>query len=397
MKKRVMILGAGVFQLPLIQKAKEMGYETVVVSYAGSYPGIPLADIFLDIDTTNIDKILDAARTYKIAGIVTTGTDVSVPTLGAVVDALGLRGPTQWMARTASSKTSFRTLLRENGLRHPDFSVCRSADDVQIFARRSSRKIVVKPDDSSGSRGVSVLDKNPAEETVMNAWQKARHFSRNGLVCAETFIHGTEVGGDAFFKDGKLHFLGTTAKHLTGVIVQGHSFPGTLTSFESRLIENEIASVAAAFGYTDGPMNFDVMVNETGVTVLEIGLRNGGNGIPDLIRHNRGVDLLAWTLEHALEGSLSEAQVSSTPQEISSYIFGSSRSGRLLEVSNIQSLQAEVPQIISMALAKIPGDLVNEFTHNAHLVGYLLIHCGAGDYNEITSRIREVLKVTVEA
>lgn len=396
MKKRVMILGAGVFQLPLIQKAKEMGYETVVVSYSGSYPGIPLSDIFLEIDTTNIDKILDAARTYKIAGIVTTGTDVSVPTLGAVVDALGLRGPTQWMARTASSKTSFRTLLRDNGLQHPDFSACRSAEDVQIFARQSSRKIVVKPDDSSGSRGVSVLDKNPAQETVMNAWQKARHFSRNGLVCAETFIHGTEVGGDAFFKDGNLHFLGTTAKHLTGVIVQGHSFPGTLTPLENRSIENEILGVAGALGYTDGPMNFDLMVNETGVTVLEIGLRNGGNGIPDLIRHNRGVDLLAWTLEHALEGSLSEAQVPSTPQEISSYIFGSPRPGRLLEVSNIQSLQAEVPQIFSMTLAKKPGDLVDEFTHNAHLVGYLLIHCGAGVYNEIIPRIREVLKVTVE-
>ena len=396
MKKRVMILGAGIFQLPLIQKAKEMGYETLVVSYAGRYPGTPIADIFLEIDTTKIDEILDAARAYKISGIVTTGTDVSVPALGAVVDALGLRGPTKWMACTASSKTSFRTLLRDNGLQHPDFCVCRSAEDVKAFARQSTQRIVVKPDDSSGSRGVTVLDKNPAEETIMSAWQKAQCFSRNGLVCAETFIRGTEVGGDAFFKDGNLLFIGTTKKHLMGVIVQGHSFPCVLTPFESKLVENEILGVVKALGYTDGPINFDVMLNETGVTVLEIGLRSGGNGIPDLILRNRGVDLLAWTLEHALENSLSKARVSCTQQEISSYIFGSPRSGKLLEVSNIQSLHAEIPQIFSMTLAKTPGDLVSEFTHNANLVGYLLIHCGAEEYYELIPRIQEVLKVAVE-
>jgi hypothetical protein len=50
-KKKIMILGAGVYQVPLIKKAQEMGLSTVVVCTPGKYPGIPLADIFLDIDT----------------------------------------------------------------------------------------------------------------------------------------------------------------------------------------------------------------------------------------------------------------------------------------------------------------------------------------------------------
>ena len=69
-----------------------MGLETVVLSYAGNYPGIPLADIYLEIDTTNTVQVLEAARRYNISGIVTAGTDVSVPTIGVVVDSLGLRG-----------------------------------------------------------------------------------------------------------------------------------------------------------------------------------------------------------------------------------------------------------------------------------------------------------------
>ena len=42
-KKKLMILGAGIYQVPLIKKAKEMGLETLVVSIKGNYPGIALA------------------------------------------------------------------------------------------------------------------------------------------------------------------------------------------------------------------------------------------------------------------------------------------------------------------------------------------------------------------
>ena len=71
-----MILGAGVYQAPLIKTAKEMGFYTIVVSRNGNYPGIALADVFLNIDTTDSANILIAAKQFKIDGIVTTGTDV---------------------------------------------------------------------------------------------------------------------------------------------------------------------------------------------------------------------------------------------------------------------------------------------------------------------------------
>ena len=66
MKNRIMILGAGVYQVPLIIKANEMGLETIVISPKGNYPGILLADIFLEIDTTDSKGILKAAKIYDI-------------------------------------------------------------------------------------------------------------------------------------------------------------------------------------------------------------------------------------------------------------------------------------------------------------------------------------------
>ena len=44
MKKKLLILGAGIYQVPLIETAKRMGLETIVASIPGNYPGFALAD-----------------------------------------------------------------------------------------------------------------------------------------------------------------------------------------------------------------------------------------------------------------------------------------------------------------------------------------------------------------
>lgn len=390
-----MILGAGVYQVPLIRKAAGMGLETVVVSPPGRYPGIPLADIVLGLDTTDIPRIVSAAADYAVAGIATTGTDVCVSTVGAVADALGLNGPSRELADTVSSKTAFRAFQRQHHLPCPDFAVCRSGNEAVMFYRALKADAVIKPDDSSGSRGVTVLHAGQPDSAVDAAYQEAIRHSRNGLVCAEAFIEGREVGGDAFLVDGTLAFLTITSKHMRGVLVLGHSLPGTLSLSDSRGVRDAIIQAAERLGYRDGPLNFDVIIGQGGATILEMGLRNGGNGILDLVYHAEGVDLLEWVLAYAL-GHPIPARQPCPACAVSSYVFGSDRAGRLTAVSGLETLQAGVPEVFKMILAKSPGDDVVPFTHNANLVGYLLVRCGASSYRDVGLKIRQTLKVEVE-
>ena len=87
-----MILGAGIYQVPLIQKAKEMGLETIVVSIPGNYPGFAFADKVYKLDTRDQEAVLRAAQRERIDGICTSGTDVAVVTIGYVCEKLGLPG-----------------------------------------------------------------------------------------------------------------------------------------------------------------------------------------------------------------------------------------------------------------------------------------------------------------
>ena len=99
--KKLMIMGAGIYQVPLILAAKEMGIHTIAVSIPGNYPGFAYADEILHINTVDSQAVLRAAREKQIDGICTAGTDVAVMTIGRVNDAMGLSGISYEAAKIA--------------------------------------------------------------------------------------------------------------------------------------------------------------------------------------------------------------------------------------------------------------------------------------------------------
>ncbi|UTY38106.1 hypothetical protein NMU03_10420 [Allocoprobacillus halotolerans] len=111
--KKLMILGAGIYQVPLIKKAKEMGVYTIVVSIPGKYPGFQLADKVYYENTTDYDTILKIAKKEKIDGIMTAGTDVAVITIGYVCDQLGLKGLSRSAAEQATNKMLMKKVLKK--------------------------------------------------------------------------------------------------------------------------------------------------------------------------------------------------------------------------------------------------------------------------------------------
>ena len=66
--KKIMILGAGIYQVPLIKTAKKLGLYTIVVSIPGNYPGFELADKVYYENTVDDEKILEIAKEEQITG-----------------------------------------------------------------------------------------------------------------------------------------------------------------------------------------------------------------------------------------------------------------------------------------------------------------------------------------
>jgi biotin carboxylase len=391
----ILILGAGLFQVPLIRNAKRLGLTTHVVSRAGDYPGIEMADFFHQIDTTDIPAVIELAKHLKVDAAITSGTDVCIPTLGALCDEIGLAGPSRQVAETVSRKDAFRAFAKMSGMRHPRFAVVREVGELPCALTNLTLPVLFKPVDSSGSRGVNLLATTDPDQAT-SAFYFARSQSPAGAVCVEEMLPGIEVGGNAMLYEGRLVFLAISAKHMNAFLVRGHSYPTNITSSQQHLVQRELEECCRGLGYSHGPLNFDVMVTDDSATIIEVGARLGGNGLSNLIEYAYGYDIELDILRLAL-GQGPAPPTDAIVRPCGSWVFGSTRAGRLISVARLADVRRVCPCVWDLVCHAKPGQHVEPMVHNANLLGYILFTVNSSsDYHTISDHLQRQPLIEVD-
>ena len=289
--RQMMILGAGIYQVPLLKKARELGFHTIAVSCPGPYPGFSLADEALYLDTTDAEGILAAARERGIGGICTTGTDVAVRSIGLVNDELGLSGISGAAARSLTDKSLMKKAFAGAGVRTADFRRVFDLSEAKEALRELGAPCVVKVTDKSGSRGVIRVD---SEEELAEAYTAARAVTGKPYLLVEKFIEGHEIGVDAFICRGeavlllphdKLMFHGART-----TVPVGHIFPYPMSAALEADLKEQVRRIILATGMDNCAMNMDAFVVGEKIYVIEAGGRCGATCIPELISMYGGID-----------------------------------------------------------------------------------------------------------
>ena len=374
-KDRIMILGAGVYQAPLIRKAAKMGLETVVVSPRGMYPGIPLADIYLDLDTTDETGVFHAAKKYAVSGIATTGTDVCLPALGKVTDGLGLAGPGHDAARRSMDKSMMKQALSEHGVPAAEFGVFTSHEEAGAFAGAMGGPVMVKAADSSGSRGISRVD-DPSG--FRKAWEHARASARSGRVIVERFLSGIEFGAQAFVHGGRNGESRVAAVFPHGDTVTpgpfltpvGHCMPSPLTKTQEQETARVIQQAVHALGIADCVANVDLMLVDGAPVIIEIGARMGATCIPEVLFVYTGID----AYEHVIRLALGEyPEIRETGKQPNAcLLLRSPATGTVKDILIPDSVKGH-PSVVEIQIDVKPGDAVKTFEVGPDRIGHLVV------------------------
>lgn len=357
--RKLMILGAGIYQVPLIAKAHELGLETLVVSYPGPYPGLDMADRALLIDTTDARAVLDAARREQIDGIVTTGTDVAVHTIGVVCDALGLIGVNERTARVLTDKAAMKEMFVSGSVPTAPYEEVRSLQQAESAAQRIGFPVMVKACDVSGSRGITKVSR-PQE--VPEAYRAAMAATHTDHIVVERFVAGSEIGIDGFVCNGALALFAPHSKFVyhagNSTIPAGHAFPLRAAPDVLARARRAIERALEASGLTDGAFNSDVMITPEGdCSILEMGARCGATGIPELISLYTGIDYYAQLI-HAALGDPVSLQAKDTPVPCMSKLLFSESGGAVARIDGegIERIRQTYNAQITVDVA--PGDIV---------------------------------------
>lgn len=299
--KKLMILGAGTYQVPLIQTAKDMGLYTIVVSRPGNYQGFALADKVYELDTRDREGILQAAREEKIDGICTSGTDVAVATIGYVCEQLGLSGIPLSAAEILTDKAKMKEAFLKGGVCASKGKRVYHLEEMKPVAESLGYPMVVKRVDSSGSRGITVVkEESQLEEAFAHAIEK----SSRDYVLAEGFLSGMEIGVDGFVQDHKLIFLAPHGKFIYHgkciTVPVGHEFPYRCSDKVYEEIRRQMQLAVTASGADQCSVNADVFVDGETVSVIEMGGRTGATCIPELISIYYGFNFYEKMIRSAL-------------------------------------------------------------------------------------------------
>ena len=298
--KKLMILGAGRHQMPLIQSAIDLGLETHVCSIDGDYPGIPMAPHFHDVDISNQHHVLSIAKALQPDGILTTATDVCLQSIGTVVDELELHGSGLEASSACLNKAIMKQKLVESGVPTAQYRIVQNANDgVEFFSERSS-PCVIKPVDSSGSRGVTkVTDVSEIE----HAFQSARTFSRTGDVLIEEWLEGEEFGAQAIVINKRCNLLVLHSDMTTAPprrIPVGHGCPHPEEDQLLELVQNIVDDAIDCIGINDTISNIDFILTDDGPKIIELTCRMGGTRLPEVCGTYWGLDFYALAIHLAL-------------------------------------------------------------------------------------------------
>lgn len=369
--KQVMVLGAGIYQLPLIQKAREMGLYTVAVSIYGPYPGFAVADECIYLDTIDSGAVLLEARKRKIDAVCTTGTDVAIPTLACICDDLKLPGVSCQAARMLTDKCAMKEMFSHGGVRTADFFVVENEEEAARAAEKLGYPVVVKAPDSSGSRGITSVGR---PESLTEAVAEAKRVSRNGRMVVERFLDGCEIGVDGFVLRGEVvlclpHNKSVYRTARTG-IPAGHSFPFAGDEALRKEILRQLRLVIAASGADNCAFNADIIVCNGMPYVVEVGARAGATGIPEAISLHTGVDYYRLIID-AAQGRAQIPHIIGHTPAMSRLIFAE-KSGRIRSINEpLLSLAREGTH--SLSLDCRPGDSVSAPRNGTDRIGQLVL------------------------
>ena len=392
--KKVLVLGGGIYQVPLIRRAVDKGYRVTVASLHEDDPGMGLSHESITMNITDKKTICAFVREKNIDAVVSTGTEFSIPTIGHVHEQLGLPGISQETASITTNKILAQTRFAEQGVPIARFNCVKSLTDAVSAAEKIGFPVFIKAPDSSGSRGISMVQ---TPEEMEPAFNEAMSISRNGDVLVEEMLTGLEFGAQVIVVNGEVRQClchNDTVSPPPVTVPIGHSLPFTGSEANEHTAFDVCTKAVKALNIQNAVCNADLIATPGGVRVFEIGARIGATGLAEIVDIHHGINLYDIALSFAL-GETPEIKKRTGPAA-AYLIIQAPRTGKLVRCVVPESVRG-MEGVVEAAFDCQPGAQVNTFRIGPDRIGHVLVTAGdVRSAEELAKKAAGMLDIEVE-
>lgn len=276
MQANILVFGGGPLQLSIIQRAKHLGFTTIVIDPDSDAPGRQIADVFFSVAGNDFETTLQIAIEKHVKGIVTAATDKPILMMCRIAEQLDLPFPSYESCETLLDKAKFKTFLQNHNLLYASGDEYQGDDALPKFDLKYP--VIVKPVMNSGSRGVIKCER---PEYLRSAITETLTHCKDLRFLIEEFIEGDEISVEALVQNNKVHLLQITDKILTPPpynVELGHIQPSKFHYLKGD-ISDLIQTVVDKTGLNNCALHPELKINDDKITIIEIGPRLGGDFI----------------------------------------------------------------------------------------------------------------------
>ena len=386
------MLGGAHSQIPVIKAAREMGHYVITCDYLEDNPGHKYAHEYYNVSTTDKEAVLSLASSLKIDGIVCYASDPAAPTAAYVAEKLGLPSNPYQSVEILSNKDRFREFLKENNFNVPRAKGYYTLEEAEAEFHSFKMPVMVKPVDSSGSKGVSKID---SIDLLREKVEDALSYSRVKRFIIEEYIEksGYHIGGDGFSVDGRLAFLCLANEHfpvsrINPFVPVSASWPSAMPKHIQNKIHHEIQRALNLLNMKTGAYNFDIRIDDKeDIYFIEMGARNGGDLYPQVINYATGIDMVEYTIKAALGDNCSDLTMVEPKGYWAVYLLNSQNSGIFKGVDIHEEIQKN---IVEYELLVNQGEETSALTGAHAKVGIMILQFSSMD--EMLDKVENMTK-----
>lgn len=288
-KKRLLLLGGGHAEIPLIKAAQTLGYYVVTTGNAREGLGHPFADKNVFEDFSNKDAMLELARREKVDAVCSGCNDFALLSTVYVCEKLGLPGHDSYATSLQiHHKDRYRALAER--LNIPTPRAVSVKNRAEFDALHLNFPVIVKPIDLTGGKGIH---RAANYEEAAKAYEDAVSRTREDHVVVEEFVTGTNHGFSAMLVKGKVafYFADNEQYFVNKYMVSGASTPSTTSERGLQLLCEYSERIATALNLVDGILHIQYIERDDGIPVIiEICRRPPGDLYIKFVQYATGVD-----------------------------------------------------------------------------------------------------------
>lgn len=360
--KRLLIMGGVHFSCEIIRKAQEMGIYVLVADYnkIEDSPGKQIADEAVDLSVVDVEAVVNYVKNNNIDGVFVGFNDMLLPYYADICDKCSLPCyGTKEQFETLIAKDQYKALCRQFGVP--------TIPEYDINDKNIKYPVLVKPVDSSGSRGITICHNRQELEVAVEVGKKA---SKTNKVLIERYMDGREVTVFWTFQDGNYYLSALANRHVKHnqgndiiPLPVGYTFPSVYLPKYRKEVEENCMRMFRHMGLKDGMMFMQCKVEDGTCYVYDLGYRLTGSLEYKILERVCSYNPLEMMIYHALMGKMGDESIADKVEpEFKTPAFNVSclcASGTIKEITGIEKVK-QMPEVIDAVIAHFPGETITE-------------------------------------